>query len=142
MKKFVSILALLLCLISVQGQNQQPEVQPSTKTEQHGEERVYDAAEEMPSFPGGMGALKQYLSEKIKYPKDAEEKGIQGRVLCTFVVKRDGSITDVKVYRSVAPSLDAEAVRVIQAMPRWIPGKQDGKPCRVKFMINVNFKHP
>ena len=94
----------------------------------------------MPSFPGGMGALMQYLSSHIKYPVVAEENGIQGRVVCTFVVERDGSITDVKVVRGVDSSLDKEAVRVVKSMPRWIPGKQNGSAVRVKYTLPVTFK--
>ncbi len=104
------------------------------------ETKVFDVVEQMPSFPGGMGALMQYLSSHIKYPVVAEENGIQGRVICTFIVERDGSITDTRVARSVDPSLDKEAVRVINSMPRWIPGKQNGTACRVKFTLPVTFK--
>ena len=87
-----------------------------------------------------MGALMQYLGSHIKYPTVAEENGIQGRVICTFVVERDGSITDVKVARSVDPSLDKEAVRVVSSMPKWIPGKQNGSAVRVKYTLPVTFK--
>ena len=104
------------------------------------ETKVFDVVEQMPSFPGGMGALMQYLSSHIKYPVVAEENGIQGRVICTFIVERDGSITDTRVARSVDPSLDKEAVRVINSMPRWIPGKQNDTACRVKFTLPVTFK--
>ena len=104
------------------------------------ETKVFDVVEQMPSFPGGMGALMQYLSSHIKYPVVAEENGIQGRVICTFIVERDGSITDTRVARSVDPSLDKEAVRVINSMPRWIPGQQNGSACRVKFTLPVTFK--
>lgn len=104
------------------------------------ETKIFDVVEQMPSFPGGMGALMQYLSSHIKYPVVAEENGIQGRVICTFIVERDGSITDTRVARSVDPSLDKEAVRVINSMPRWIPGKQNGTACRVKFTLPVTFK--
>ena len=102
--------------------------------------KVCDVVEQMPSFPGGMGALMQYLSTHIKYPIEAENNGIQGRVICTFVIGEDGSISNVKVSRSVDPLLDAEAVRVISSMPHWIPGKKDGVPCRVKFTLPVTFK--
>ncbi|UKK55074.1 energy transducer TonB [Prevotella sp. E2-28] len=82
----------------------------------------------------------EYLNKAIKYPPVAEENGIQGRVITTFVVERDGSITDVKVLKSVDPSLDREAVRVVRSMPRWIPGKQKGSPVRVKFTLPVTFR--
>jgi len=96
--------------------------------------------EQMPSFPGGQGALMQWLASNIKYPVVAEENGVQGRVVCTFVVERDGSITDVKVVRGVDPSLDKEAVRVLKQMPSWIPGKQNGSAVRVKYTVPVTFK--
>ena len=104
------------------------------------ETKVFDVVEQMPQYKGGDQALMDYLNKSIKYPVIAEENGIQGRVVCTFVVERDGSITDVKVVRSVDPSLDKEAVRVLKAMPKWIPGKQNGSAVRVKFTVPVTFK--
>ena len=104
------------------------------------ETKVWDVVEQMPSFKGGDQALMNYLTKSIHYPAMAEENGIQGRVVCTFVVERDGSITDIKVVRSVDPSLDKEAVRVLKAMPKWIPGKQNGSAVRVKFTLPVTFK--
>ena len=104
------------------------------------ETKVFDVVEQMPSFPGGQSALLQYLSSNIKYPVVAEENGVQGRVVCTFVVERDGSITDVRVIKSVDPSLDKEAVRVVKSMPKWIPGKQNGSAVRVKYTVPVTFR--
>ena len=104
------------------------------------ENKVFDVVEQMPSFPGGMSALMAYLQKSIKYPPVAEENGIQGRVICTFVVERDGSVTDVRVAKSVDPSLDKEAVRVVSAMPKWIPGKQNGQSVRVKYTLPVTFR--
>lgn len=111
-------------------------------TEQPKEEetKVFDVVEQMPSFPGGPSALFEYLSKNIKYPVVAEENGVQGRVIVTFVVERDGSITDVKVAKSVDPSLDKEATRVVKSMPHWIPGKQNGSAVRVKYTVPVTFK--
>ena len=104
------------------------------------ETKVFDFVEQMPSCPGGPSALMQYLSSNIKYPVVAEENGVQGRVVCTFVVERDGSITDVRVIKSVDPSLDKEAVRVVKSMPKWIPGKQNGSAVRVKYTVPVTFR--
>lgn len=104
------------------------------------ETKVFDVVEQMPSFPGGDAALMQFLSSHIKYPVVAEENGIQGRVIATFVVERDGSITDVKVVKSVDPSLDKEAIRVLKSMPKWIPGKQNGSAVRVKYTVPVTFR--
>ncbi|MEA4982554.1 MAG: energy transducer TonB [Paludibacter sp.] len=103
-------------------------------------EVVFMVVESMPSFPGGDAALFKYLSDNIKYPVIAQESGIQGRVICQFVVNRDGSIVDIEVVRSVDKSLDAEAVRVISKMPKWTPGKQRGKTVRVKYTLPVNFR--
>lgn len=102
--------------------------------------RVFDVVESMPEFPGGPPALMEYLNENIRYPKVAEENGIQGRVICTFIVECDGSVTDVKVARSIDPSLDKEAVRVMKNMPDWIPGTQNDVPVRVKYTVPVIFK--
>ena len=104
------------------------------------EEKVFDVVEQMPDFPGGMSALMTYLSKHIKYPVVAEENGIQGRVIVTFVVEKDGSITDVQVIKSVDPSLDKEAKRVVSTMPKWIPGKQNGSAVRVKYTLPVTFR--
>ena len=104
------------------------------------ETKVFDVVEEMPQFPGGPSALFEYLSKNIKYPVVAEENGVQGRVIVTFVVERDGSITDVKVVKSVDPSLDKEAQRVVKSMPHWIPGKQNGSAVRVKYTVPVTFR--
>lgn len=110
------------------------------KVEEEDTEVVFMVVESMPSFPGGDAALFKYLSDNIKYPVIAQESGIQGRVICQFVVNRDGSIVDIEVVRSVDRSLDAEAVRVIQSMPKWTPGKQRGKTVRVKYTLPVNFR--
>lgn len=104
------------------------------------EEKVFDVVEQMPQFPGGDAALFEYLSTHIKYPTIAEENGVQGRVIVTFVVERDGSITDVKVVKAVDPSLDKEASRVVAGMPKWIPGKQNGSAVRVKYTVPVTFR--
>ena len=102
--------------------------------------KVFEIVEQMPSFPGGMGALMSWLSQNIKYPVIAAETGVQGRVIVQFVVEKDGSITDVKVARSVDPSLDKEASRVVKSMPHWIAGRQNGSPVRVKYTVPVTFK--
>lgn len=104
------------------------------------ETKVFDVVEQMPQFPGGPSALFEYLSKNIKYPVVAEENGVQGRVIVTFVVERDGSITDVKVVKSVDSSLDKEAQRVVRSMPHWIPGKQNGSAVRVKYTVPVTFR--
>lgn len=113
---------------------------PPPKQVEEEEEEIFVVVENQPEFPGGQAAMMKFLSENIRYPVIAQENGIQGRVICTFVVERDGSITDVQVVRGVDPSLDKEAVRVIQSMPKWKPGMQRGKPVRVRFTLPVVFR--
>jgi TonB family protein len=105
------------------------------------EETIFMVVETMPEFPGGQQALFKYLAENVKYPVIAQENGIQGRVICQFVVNKDGSIVDVVAVRSSGEaSLDKEAIRVIKSMPKWKPGKQRGKPVRVKYTVPINFR--
>lgn len=101
---------------------------------------VFDVVEVMPQFPGGQIAMLQYLMKNIKYPEQAMKEGIQGRVTVRFIVEKDGSISDVKPVLSVHPLLNKEAVRVVESMPKWTPGKQNGKPVRVRFVVPVMFK--
>ena len=100
---------------------------------------VFDVVEEMPQYPGGPQALFKFLGENVQYPAEAEKAGIQGRVIATFVVEKDGSISQPTIVKSVYPLLDAEAIRVISAMPNWIPGKQNGKVVRVKYTVPLSF---
>lgn len=102
--------------------------------------RVYDAVEEMPAFPGGQAAFMNYLSSNMKYPKDCQEAGIQGRVVVQFVIGKDGRIMNARVIKSVHPSLDKEALRVVNSMPRWTPGKQKGKPVSVTYTVPLMFR--
>lgn len=111
----------------------QPEPKPEV-------EKVFDVVEQMPSFPGGPSALMEWLSNNVKYPVVAQENGVQGRVVVSFVVERDGSITDVNILRGVDPSLDREAMRVVKSMPKWTPGKQNGSAVRVKYQVPVSFR--
>ena len=105
------------------------------------EEVIFMVVESMPEFPGGQDSLFSYLEANVQYPVIAQENGIQGRVICQFVVNKDGSIVDVVVVRSSGEaSLDKEAQRVIGSMPKWKPGKQRGKPVRVKYTLPVNFR--
>ena len=103
-------------------------------------EKVFDMVEQMPQFPGGQTEMMQFISKNMKYPTIAQENGTQGRVICQFVVGADGRVRDVNVLRGVDPYLDKEAVRVIMSMPKWIPGKQNGKAVSVKYTIPVVFK--
>ena len=110
-----------------------------TTTIKQEEDEVFQVVEEQPVFPGGMEALMNYLRKDMKYPKEAQDKGIQGRVIVQFVVNKDGGICDAKVVKAVDPLLDAEALRAVNAMPKWIPGKQKGEPVRVRFTLPLSF---
>ena len=103
------------------------------------QEKVFDVVEQMPEYPGGVQALLEYLQTNVRYPEEAEKQNIEGRVILTFVVGKDGSIRNAKVVKSVDPLLDAEALRVINAMPNWMPGRQNGKPVAVKYTVPLSF---
>lgn len=100
---------------------------------------VYDVTETMPQFPGGQEVLLKYLAANIKYPASAVKAKKQGRVIVTFIIQKDGSVAKARIAKSVDPELDAEALRIVKAMPNWTPGTQDGKPVNVKYIIPVNF---
>lgn len=108
--------------------------------EEESAQTIFTVVEKMPEFPGGTSALMSYLAKSIKYPVIAQENGIQGRVSCSFVINKDGTIVDAEVLRGVDPSLDKEALRVINTMPKWTPGQQRGKPVRVKYTVPVTFR--
>lgn len=103
-------------------------------------EEVFMVAEQMPEFPGGMKELLKFLQDNLKYPENAMKNNVQGRVIVQFVIEKDGTPTEFKVLRSVDPDLDAEALRVMKAMPKWKPGMQKGQVVRVKFTVPVSFK--
>ena len=100
---------------------------------------VYDVTETMPQFPGGQEMMMKYLAANIKYPASAVKAKKQGRVIVTFIIQKDGSVAKARIARSVDPELDAEALRIVKAMPNWTPGTQDGKPVNVKYTIPVIF---
>lgn len=128
MKRFFSV----ICFFFMMALPMNAQSESSTK--------VYYEVDEMPSFPGGLNGLMTFLAQNMVYPVTAQENGVQGRVTVSFVVETDGSITDVEVARSVDPFLDREAMRIVKAMPKWTPGKKDGKPVRVKYTIPVVFR--
>ncbi|MBR6884096.1 MAG: energy transducer TonB [Prevotella sp.] len=130
--KRIILMAIAACMMTLgaQAQQQKGNTEPQD---------VFDVVEDMPQYPGGMQAMLSFLQENITYPKDAQEKKISGRVLVTFVVEKDGSISNVETVKSVFPSLDEEAVRIVKAMPNWKPGKQNGKVVRVKYTLPISF---
>jgi protein TonB len=131
MKKLTLILVTLLMTVSYATAQEEDN--------NDAEDAVY-TPEKRPEFPGGDQALFKFLSSNLKYPSDAKKEDIQGRVICQFVVDKDGSVTDIQVLRSVYPSLDREAVRVISIMPKWEPGEQRGKKVKCKFTMPIVFK--
>lgn len=117
-------------------------VTPPQDVKKDKERVVYAVAEVMPEFPGGMAAMMKFLGDSINYPIEAKEKKIQGRVVITFVVREDGVVVDPEIVRGVEDSLDKEALRVVSAMPKWVPGKQDGKAVNVKYTLPITFRIP
>lgn len=107
------------------------------ETREEGE--IFMIVEEMPEFPGGSEALQKYLAQSVRYPVIAQENGIQGRVYIQFVINQNGEVTNATILRGVDPSLDREALRVVEAMPKWKPGKQRNRPVRVSYTVPINF---
>ena len=103
---------------------------------------VFNVVEQMPEYPGGTKALMNFLAYNIRYPKDAAKNKVQGRVVVQFVIDKEGNVIDPKITRSVDPELDREALRIVKAMPKWIPGVQRGKKVMVKYTIPIAFKIP
>ena len=108
--------------------------------EEENVDEIFTIVEESASFPGGLSAWAKYLGKELKYPRQAQRMGIEGRVFVQFIVERDGSLTDVKVVKGIGAGCDEEAVRVIKKGPKWKPGKQRGKPVRQKYIQNIMFK--
>lgn len=115
-------------------------IAPPIQEDDPTENEIFTVVEEMPQFAGGESALLQYIAKSVKYPVIAAENGIQGRVICSFVINKDGKVVDATVVRGVDSSLDKEALRVINSMPAWKPGKQRGKSVRVKYTLPVTFR--
>ena len=120
-----------------------PNIPLGTKNVQVDEEvdqAIFEVVEEQPEFPGGMEALLKYLAKNINYPESAVDNGIQGKVMVRFVVERDGSVSAVETYKRVDPALDKEAVRVVKTLPKWKPGRQQGKAVRTRYIVPVVFR--
>lgn len=135
----LSIVGLLLCSCasnkkSIDNKNEKDSVVNNNDTTD------FMVVEEYPEFPGGMEALMDFLSKNIKYPEAAKEQGIEGRVFVTFVVEKDGSVNNVKVLRDIGGGCGEEAARVVKMMPKWKPGKQNGKVVRTQFNLPIQFR--
>ena len=136
-KVMVSLFIMLAC--------NEPELMAQTFTIPYrpdyvDETKVCDVAEQMPQFPGGFEKLKEFIEKNRRYPKSLQDRGIQGRVVVTFVVEKTGKISHAKVVRGVDPALDKEALRVVRKMPQWIPGKMYRKNVDVNYTIPVDFR--
>lgn len=150
MRKSISVLLSVLVFISAGAwavsvsKDCSDEAKPveclSGINEENDSTKVGKKVEESPMFPGGNEGLMKWMNKNLKYPAQAQEEGAQGRVLVQFFVDKDGTVTEPKVVRPVHPALDAEALRLMSLMPKWIPGKQDGQPVRVRFTIPVSFR--
>lgn len=119
---------------------EQVQVKEESEPELVDGEEVLTVVEVMPKYPGGDAELLKFIAQNIQYPKESQEKGEKGRVICSFVVAKDGSLKKFEVVRSLTPLLDAEAIRVLKTMPLWTPGTNGGKPVAVKFTVPITFK--
>ena len=135
-----SICKVMVSLFIVLACNESEMMAQTQKDDYVDEDRVYDVVDQMPQFSGGHEKLKEFIEKNKRYPKSLQDRGIQGRVVVTFVVKKTGRISHAKVVRGVDPALDKEALRVVRKMPRWIPGKMGGKNVDVKYTIPVDFR--
>lgn len=117
------------------------EPSPQDTTKKRKQAKVYDftQADTPPSFPGGMNNFYKYLGETVKYPKEAQDKNVQGKVFLSYIIEKDGTVNDVKVERGLGSGLDEEAVRVLEASPKWTPGKKGNQPVRVMYNLPINF---
>lgn len=117
----------------------EPPVIEEVSPGQEKQDQVFTVVEDEPEFPGGNDSLMKYLMQNLRYPKEARDSRIQGTVFVTFIIEKDGSVSDVRALRGVAPSLDEEAIRVVSAMPAWKPGYQRGQPVRVQYNLPLRF---
>lgn len=138
MKYFFGIISILFFSTFSNAQKAEVITDPTVQAVDTGQ--AFTVVEVAPEFPGGTNALMKFLSANIKYPAISAEQGIQGSVYVSFIVERDGSISDVKNVRGVSTELDQEAIRVVKTMPAWTPGKQNGKSVRVKFILPIRFR--
>ena len=136
----ISALVLLVVVFVPARANAQDKKGKTTQTRKDTatDDKIYEVCEQMPIFEGGDAALLKYLRENLKYPDNTKDRGVQGRLVIGFIVEKDGSLTDVKVLRPVDIDLDAEALRVIKGMPKWIPGRHNGQRVRVRYLLPIH----
>jgi len=136
---FGMLMAVCLTAVFAFEPEQQAKTKTNTDKSSQIQEKIYQNVEQMPVFPGGDSELTNFMIKSVKYPPEAAKKGIKGKVFVSFVVAKDGSVTNAKIERGVDPMLDAEALRVVNAMPKWTPGKDKGKIVPVQYTIPINF---
>ena len=136
----VSALMLLVVVFVPARANAQDKKEKTTQTHKDTTtgDKVYEVCEQMPIFEGGDAALLKYLRENLKYPDNTKDRGVQGRLVIGFIVEKDGSLTDVKVLRPVDIDLDAEVLRLVKGMPKWIPGRHNGQRVRVRYLLPIH----
>ena len=136
----VSALMLLVVVFVPARANAQDKTEKTTQTRKDTatDDKVYEVCEQMPIFEGGDAALLKYLRENLKYPDKTKDRGVQGRLVIGFIVEKDGSLTDVKVLRPVDIDLDAEVLRVVKGMSKWIPGRHNGQRVRVRYLLPIH----
>ena len=136
----ISALILLVIVIAPASANAQDKRGKTTQTRKDTatDDKVYEVCEQMPIFEGGDAALLKYLGENWKLPEEDQERGMQGRMVVGFIVEKDGSLTNVKVLRPVDIALDAEVLRVVKGMPKWIPGRHNGQRVRVRYLLPIH----
>ena len=136
----VSALMLLVVVVAPARANAQDKKGKTTQTRKDTatDDKIYEVCEQMPIFEGGDAALMKYLTDSVKYPELAKKHGVQGRVVIGFIVEKDGSLTDVKVLRPVDIDLDAEVLRLVKGMPKWIPGRHNGQCVRVRHLLPIH----
>ena len=136
----VSALILLVIVFAPARANAQDKTEKTTQTRKDTttDDKIYEVCEQMPIFEGGDAALLKYLRENLKYPDNTKDRGVQGRLVIGFIVEKDGSLTDVKVLRPVDIDLDAEVLRLVKGMPKWIPGRHNGQRVRVRHLLPIH----
>jgi tonB family C-terminal domain len=139
MKKAL-FLGLGLCLLALPGLSPDAQSQQPSSHLQQEDQKIYEVVDTEPGFPGGMSAMMKYLAENIRYPEAAVKAGKQGRVMVSFVVEADGSISHAKVARGISAELNKEALRVVRAMPKWEPGRHQGKVVRTRYVLPVVYR--
>lgn len=120
--------------------NKNPKIKPIFEAEVVDDDDVFEKVEEAPEFPGGLSALYTFLAKNMKYPAEAREKNIQGKVYVSFIIEKDGSVSNVTLIRGIGGGCDEEAIRVVQMLPKWIPGKTRGNPIKVLYKMPVSFR--